>query len=232
MKKLHLIATSSLLFAACSQSEFVADNKVPARKSQDACGREGQKPCGEQMSTDDAPTLSNQVQSQTAVTNTQGNPIIGDGLSTDQGVNSAIVKRNRCPIDVTIGAEQTYGNPDENFHSKKIADAVVLPADATNISISTVQFGVDDYEPYITINGQKVLDLRAEDKETMEKKHVLLKPRDFPKVVDLSAILKPGSNELYVESYNLTTLWAVHLEIKGTYSTAGACSHKWVYDNK
>lgn len=222
MKKLHLIATSSLLFAACSQSEFVADNSVPARKSQDACGREGQKPCGEQMSTDDAPALSNQVQGQTVVTNAQVNPIVGDGLSTDQGGTSAEVKLNSCPIDVTIGAQHIYGNWEYKRRSQTIIDAVVLPADASNIAISTVKFGVDDYKPYVAINDKEVLNQRAEGAQ---------EPRDFPKVVDLSAILKPGSNKLFVESYNETSLWAVHLQIKGTYSTAGACNHSHVYDD-
>lgn len=223
MKRIQIIAATSLLFAACSQSEFAADNKAPTRKSQDACGGQGQKPCGQQMSTDDAPALSNQVIGQTVVKDDQGNPIVGDGLSTGTGSSIAVANLNSCAIDVTIGAYHTYANWENRLRSETIADAVVLPADATNIAIATVQFGVDDYKPYITINDKEVLNLRAEAAQ---------KPRDFAKVVDLSAILKPGSNKLYVESFNVTSLWAVHLEIKGTYSTAGACNHSWILDNK
>jgi hypothetical protein len=223
MRNIHLIATTSLLLAACSQSEFAADNKVPARKSQDACGQEGQKPCGEHMSTDDNPSLANQVQSQSVVTDAQGNPIVGEGVSTGEGGTAAVENLNSCPIDVKIGAQHTYGNWENRLRSQTIAEAVVLPADATNIAISTVQFGVDDYKPYVAINDKEVLNLRAE---------AARKPRNFAKVVDLSAILKPGSNKLYVESFNATSLWAAHLQIKGTYSTAGACEHKWVFDNK
>ena len=216
MRNIQLIAATSLLLAACSQSEFAADNKVPARKSQDACGQEGQKPCGEQMSSDDAPALQSQIQNKKDVTDAQGNPIVGEGGTT------AVVNLNSCPIDVKIGAQHIFDKWENIRRSQTIADGVVLPADASNIAISTVKFGVDDYKPYITINDKEVLNLRSE---------AARKPRDFPKVVDLSAILKPGANKLYVESYNETSLWAVHLQIKGTYSTAGACNHTAIYDD-
>jgi hypothetical protein len=223
MRKIQTIAATSLLLAACSQSEFASENKAPSRKSQDACGQEGQKPCGEQMSSDDVPALQSQIQNKKDVTDDQGNPVVGDGLSTGDGGSVAVVKLNSCPIDVTIGAQHTYANWENRLRSQTIADAVVLPADATNIAISTVKFGVDDYKPYVAINDKEVLNLRSEGAQ---------KPRDFAKVVDLSAILKPGSNKLYVESFNATSLWAAHLEIRGSYSTAGACNHSWILDNK
>jgi hypothetical protein len=96
----------------------------------------------------------------------------------------------------------------------------VLPDDASDIAIKTTKFGVDDYQPYITLNDKVVLNLRSEAAQ---------QPRDFAAVVDLSKIIQPGKNKLHIESFNKTTLWAVHMTIKGTYKTAGACKFTYVF---
>ena len=103
-----------------------------------------------------------------------------------------------------------------------MTNALVLPAEASNIAIKTVQFGVDDYQPYISMNDQVVLNISSE---------AVQKPRDFAAVVDLSKIIKAGANKLYIKSFNVTAHWSVHMEVKGTYSTAGACNHTLVYDD-
>ena len=104
-------------------------------------------------------------------------------------------------------------------HSLTIQDAIVLPSDATNISFRTTSYGVDDWNPCTSLNGTVLGCNRAEKTSCTPGGPG---PRVSAYNKDISSILHPGSNSLYVESFNKHTYWTMYITIKGTYVTSQA----------
>jgi hypothetical protein len=108
-------------------------------------------------------------------------------------------------------------------NSMTIADAIVLPSDASEISIKISKYGVDDWNPCTSLNGTIIGCNRAERTFCGGGGPG---PRESPYTKDISSMLKPGSNSLYVESFNKHTYWSMWINISGTYRTRQAtCSH-------
>jgi hypothetical protein len=128
-----------------------------------------------------------------------------------------------APSIVGVNNLLTGGAYTCKVNSRTINDAIVLPADATEINVKIIRYGVDDWNPCTSLNGTSLGCNRAE-------KTVCTSGGPGPRVTefnkDISSILRPGANSLYVESFNKHTLWSMWIGITGTYKTQGAtCTH-------
>ncbi len=127
------------------------------------------------------------------------------------------------PSMVGVNNLITGGNYTCKVNSRTINNAIVLPMDATEIKIKITRYGVDDWNPCTSLNGTSLGCNRGE-------KTVCSPGGPGPRVTafnkDISSILKPGANSLYVESFNKHTFWSMWIGITGTYKTQGAaCAH-------
>lgn len=125
--------------------------------------------------------------------------------------------------NVGVSAKRMGPNWRCKQESMTIADAIVLPDDATDIDIKIVQYGVDDWNPCTKINGQVI---GCNRKEKTQCTSGGPGPRVSQYNFDLSPHLKAGSNELYVESFNKHTYWSMWFTVQGTYkSLQQGCKH-------
>lgn len=207
---------------SCSNGEFISSQRM----SRDCKG--GEAGCKKDImlgeSTDKLPeTTGSEVSTSTST----ASQTVGVGVDISGSVSSTSSESGTvCTIPATnIGVSNLYKGP--NWHCKleklSIPDAVVLPSDAYDIAVSVTHYAVDDWNPCTRLNGQEILCNTAEKKVcTGGGPGPRWKEYDF----DLSKHLKPGPNELYVESFNKHTYWSMWFTVQGTYKTKQeGCTH-------
>jgi hypothetical protein len=118
--------------------------------------------------------------------------------------------------DLTCGA-----NWCNTWRDASLAKGIVLPDDATNISLKVSDVHVDDWSPYISINGQWLVKYDEAN----------LAPRTFTINKDISTWVKPGINVVYVGAWNKHTFWTTYFILSGSYQTVSGCNHEFRYFN-
>lgn len=220
-----------LLFASCADGQFSgnqrAQKKHECKPGDEACrkGLELGEPTGSLPETtvdtkgsDPNGTLTNGAGKPKAKVNVA----IGPSNSTTE-TPSADGVCSIPPTNVGVSAKLMGPNWRCKIESMTIPDAIVLPADATDINVKITQYGVDDWNPCTKLNGKEIGCSRDEKKECTVGGPG---PRYTKFDSDLSQYLKPGANELYVESFNKHTYWSMWFTVTGTYkSLQEGCKH-------
>ena len=148
--------------------------------------------------------------------------LTGAGGSSDCPASVVYASGQLCKIpavSVGVGNRLMGGNYYCQTCSLTIPNAIVLPSDATNISFQMTMYGVDDWNPCIILNGHVLACNRGEKNSCTAGGPG---PRTTGLNRDISRFLNPGSNKLYVESYNKHTYWSMWVMIRGTYITQQA----------
>jgi len=91
---------------------------------------------------------------------------------------------------------------------------LTLPTDATKINATMTKIHVDDYAPFVKINGTVVYDGRQENRRDAHDIHL-------SRNVDL----RPGANTVWAQATNNIDLpISVSITVSGSYTTSGACT--------
>ena len=149
-----------------------------------------------------------------ALRTTVGDYACGEALVEPVTMSSCDVGAKRVGIWGDLTCSRAHCNV---WREATLKRGIVLPADATNIRFNATWGFVDDWSPHIYINGNQLTAIKEGPKY----------PRWFAINKDISAMIKPGDNAVYVGSYNLHTYWSNFLTVRGSYDSASGCNHEF-----
>jgi len=107
------------------------------------------------------------------------------------------------------------------YHERTVANALVLPIDATNISAEIFQIHADDNNPQAWINNTQVYHITH---NTSLKLYI---DNNVTPPYQVGGVLQAGSNSTKVRAYNRWNLWTSFYSLRGTYR-ASSCNAVFV----
>jgi type II secretory pathway pseudopilin PulG len=141
-----------------------------------------------------------------------------DAIPVQPELNTCSLSNKRVGVQGNLACNAQWCN---TWREVTLSKGIILPSDATNISLKVSDVHVDDWSPYISINGHWLVKYDEAN----------LAPRTFTINKDISAWVKPGINVVYVGSWNKHTYWTTFFLVSGSYKTAGSCNHEFRYYN-